>query len=59
MQPVACRVTHGIYPAVEVGVRRGVVEELEEDAEDGLGVGLGADANVVFTDGGEGNLKGC
>jgi hypothetical protein len=56
MQAIPSRVAHCIHPAVEVREGRGVVEELVEDAIDGLRVGLRAHAAIVGTDGGEGHL---
>lgn len=47
METVASWVTHRVHPLVEILERRGVVEELVEETEDGLWVGLRAHATIV------------
>lgn len=57
VQAVAGGVAVGVDEAVEVLDRAGVVEELVEDREDGLGVRLRAHAGVVVANSREGDLS--
>lgn len=59
VKAVAGSITSGVDEAVEVLDCAGVVEELVEDREDGLGVRLRAHTGVVVTNSREGNLSPC
>lgn len=56
MQTIAGWVAHCVHPLVEVLEGRCVVEELVEETENGVWVGLGAHATIIGADGRVGHL---
>lgn len=56
VQPIACRVSHGIDPFVKVGERRGIIVKFVEYRIYGDWVRLGTDSAIVSADSGEGHL---